>query len=353
MQAATSYKGGCCVCEHKWTRALIGTKPICGGYQTFLPLGSRGRRSRVQAGGHTYEYGAEETRPTAPHRSGTSARRHLAVVEALGEPSGGHKTTPLPSRWPGFDWGRYTPPELAHDSKIFLEMFLKCLVGKVSDAGVYSNWSKDSTHRQESQMLNVFEAIWPTNGGDLPWRLKREDRLHLDARMLSLMWPEKVEKMAYNGKSFWTKPDRIWKITRKFHLLFFILPMQLRDKVPAIRYALSIFVWGMRRLLGQVHSFCTAKKMGILPGSKTLNKKQIPRLQREVIRGLVLLSGAMPIGHLNPGGHHFCHNGQYSGTHGLLSNLWMLGFERSVCIVKLYAYLVPTRSMHLVKTLLS
>ena len=326
MQAATSYNGCCCVCEHKWTRGVLGTKPICGGYRTFLPLGSRGRRSRVQAGGHTYEFGAEEARPKAPYRSVTSARRYLAVVEALGEPSGGHKTTPLPSRWPGFDWGRYTPPELAHDSKIFVEMFLKLTVGKVADGGFYNNWSKDSAHRRESEILNVFEQI--RNGGGLPWRLTREARLRLDGRMQTLIWPEKMEKMAYNGHSFWTKPDRIWKIIRKVRLLYFILPVQLRDQVPAVRYALSIFIWGMRRLLGQVHSFLTAKKMGILPGSKTIDKTKIPRLQLEVIRGLILLSGAMPISHLHPGGHHFSHTGKYTGTHGLLTILWMMGFER-------------------------
>jgi len=331
MQATTSYNGACCVCEHKWTPGVTGTKCTFGGYRTLLPVGSLGRGSRVQAGGHTYEFAAEEVRPAAPLRSVTSARRHLSVVEALGEPCGGHKHAPLMSRYPGFDWGRMTPPELAHDSKIFLEMLLKCTVGKVTDGGYFSNWSKDPAHRRASEILKVFEPIWTTNGGGaLPWRLDREARLLLDARMLSLIWPEKMEKMAYNGHSFWTKPDRIWKIIRKYRLLYFILPTQLRDQVPALRYALSTFAWGMRRLLGQVHSFRTAKTMGILPGSKTINKLHVPRQHLEVIRGLVLLGGAFPITHLNPGAHHFGHFGQYTGSHGLLSNLWMMGFERCV-----------------------
>ena len=165
-------------------------------------------------------------------------------------------------------------------------------------------------------------------GGELPWRLSREARELLDGRMLTLIWPERMEKMAYKGHSFWTKPDRIWKIIRKVRLLYFILPTQLRDQIPAVRYALSTFVWAMRRLLGQVHSFRTARAIGILPGSRTINKSVVPRLQGEVVRGLVLLSGSLPIGHIHPGGHHFSHCGRYTLTHALLSLLWMLGFER-------------------------
>ena len=329
MQAATSFSGGCCVCEHKWAPAVTGTKCIFAGYRSLLPVGSRGRQSRVNAGGHTYEFRDQETRPPAPFRSVASVRRHLAVVEAIGDPSGGHKTSPLMGLWPGFDWYRMSPPELAHDSKIFLEMFLKCVVGKVADGGYYNNWNKDATHRREAEIMKVHSSIWTTNGGgDLPWRLSRESRELLDGRMLSLIWPEKMEKMAYKGFSFWKKPDRIWKIIRKVRLLYFILPTQLRDQIPAVRYALSTFVWAMRRLLGQVHSFRTARAIGILPGSRTIKKSVVPRLQGEVIRGLVLLSGSLPIGHIHPGGHHFSHCGRYTLTHALLSLLWMLGFER-------------------------
>ena len=278
-----------------------------------------------------YQFGEKETRPAAPLRSVTSAREHLAMVEALKEPWCGHKYAPLMSLWPEFDWYRLITPELAHDSKIFTEMFLKGVVGKVTDGGYYNNWCKDATHRREAEILRIFEPIWTSNGaGPLPWRLDREARMLLDARMLKLIWPEKMEKMAYNGHSFWTKPDRIWKIIRKVRLLYFILPTQLRDQLPAVRLGLSTFVWGMRRLLGQVHSFRRAKTIGILPGSRTVNKSRIPRRNKEVIRGLVLVTGSLPIGHIHPGGHHFSHVGDYTGTHGLLNLLWMLGFERFV-----------------------
>ena len=42
----------------------------------------------------------------------------------------GHKTTPLIVSWTGLDWNRINPTELMYDSKIFLEMFLKVVVGK-------------------------------------------------------------------------------------------------------------------------------------------------------------------------------------------------------------------------------
>ena len=95
-----------------------------------------------------------------------------------------------------------------------------------------------------------------------------------------------------------------------------------------MRHALNIFVWSMRRLLGQVHCFDEAIRLGILPGSRSVDKEKIPRVNREVILGLVLLTGSLPISHINPGGHHFVHTGGYTFTHALLSILWMMGFER-------------------------
>ena len=186
---------------------------------------------RISQGGHEYEYGAVATRSPALFRDVESARRCLAVVEALEMPCGGHKSPPLIARWPGFDWYRMSPPELMHDSKIFLEMLLKVLVGKVSGSGFYGGWSYDDKHRRESEVLGIFESIWPCNNGALPWRLTAAQRKLLDARMGKLIWPQHIEKLYYNGASFWSKPDRIWKARRKIRLLYFILSTQLRDQV--------------------------------------------------------------------------------------------------------------------------
>ena len=61
-----------------------------------------------------YEYGGVEARRKAPLRSVRYARDCLAMVEAVGQPVGGHKTAPLIARFPGFDWFKMSPNELMH-----------------------------------------------------------------------------------------------------------------------------------------------------------------------------------------------------------------------------------------------
>ena len=101
-----------------------------------------------------------------------------------------------------------------------------------------------------------------------------------------------------------------------------------------MRFALNKFVWAMRRLLGQVHCFDEAVRMNILPGSRSVDKRATPMLQRQVVLGLILLTGCYPIGHINPGAHHFSHVGLFTCTHALLDGLWMMGFERTNLFLK-------------------
>ena len=329
MQSSAGYQSACCICDHEWTAPVIGKQCCFGGYRSLLPMQSRGRQSRVRVGGETYEYARAETRPKPKRRTVKSAQECCAVVEALNLPCQGHKYAPLVANWPGFHWYRFSPPELMHDSKIFVEMLLKTLVGRIQDGGFYNGWSYDDKHRKENLILGIFQSTWPTGeNGPFPWRLTNAQRMLLDARMSTLIWPETIEKLYYNGASFWQKPNRIWKAIRKVKLLYFILPTQLRDQVPPIRKALNIFVWSMRRMLGQVHSYEEASEMKILPGSRTFDKTQIDRLQAELIMGLSLLSGCLPVCQLNPGMHHFVHFAEFTKTHGLLHLLWMMGFER-------------------------
>ncbi len=331
MQAATGYESACCICRHNWTAAVTGTQCCFAGYRSLLPMQSRGRLARVHAAGETYEYSEDETRPKPKLRTMDYVQESCAVVEALDVPCHGHKSAPLVAKWPGFNWFRYNPPELMHDSKIFVEMLLKTLVGKVANGGFYASWHYDDKHRTENQILGIFKPTWKTGENrPLPWRLTRDQRELLDARVSTLIWPQKVEKLYYNGASFWKKPNRMWKTKRKVNLLYYILPTQLRDQIPAVRKALNIFVWSMRRMLGQVHSYQEAKRMKILPGSRTFDKTQIKKLHAELIMGLSLLSGCLPVCQLNPGMHHFVHFAEFTQTHGLLHLYWMMGFERYV-----------------------
>jgi hypothetical protein len=106
------------------------------------------------------------------------------MVEAVGQPVGGHKTAPLIARFPGFDWFRMSPNELMHDSKILVEMFLKCAVGKVSGSAFYNSWCYDDKHRREAEMMGIFRQIWRGTNGPLPWRLTTQQRKLLDVRMV-------------------------------------------------------------------------------------------------------------------------------------------------------------------------
>ena len=148
--------------------------------------------------------------------------------------------------------------------------------------------------------------------------------------MLNVIWPHYSDRIAYRGDSFWTKPNRLWKTRRKILLLYYVLPTQLRDQVPKLREAIFAFVWAMRRLEGQVHSFDTATELGLLPGSSSISKRDLQQIHNDLVRSLCLFEGCIPTTHLNPALHHFVHYAQYTKSHGLLRKYWMMVFERYV-----------------------
>ena len=241
------------------------------------------------------------------------------------------------------------------DVKNLCDNVIKILVGKSSE-GFYSGWAKDVTHRAQSEKLGVFEDIWPDAGGDLPWRLTKEQQQLLDLRMQRVMWPHYIEPLEYKNASFWVKPSRMWKARRKFRLLFYVLPTMLRDQVtidfflcfatphltpphiiisphinqvPAVREAITLFAWAMRRLDGQVFCFDVAHhKLGVLPGSPVLVRAAIKFAHKDLVRSLALLEGCLPLSHLKPAMHHFVHYAEYVLTHGNLRFYWMMCFER-------------------------
>ena len=135
----------------------------------------------------------------------------------------------------------------------------------------------------------------------------------------------------------------MWKSRRKFRLLYFILPTQLRGKVQRVHHTLLTFVWAMRRLDGQVHSFEQCKSLGILPGSRSVVKDNLDAVGTDLKFGPVLFNGAMSPGHLKPGVKHFVHYGDYTMSHGLLRILWMATFERCVlCYLFFLSIHTPT-----------
>ena len=211
------------------------------------------------------------------------------------------------------------------DSKLVLEMLLKLMVGYTNE-GCYKGWGKkDQTHRANFKYYGFCRHLWADRDTPLPWRLTAEQRKLLDERMRNVVWPHYTDRLAYRGHSFWKKPNRLWKTRRKILLLYYMLPTQLRDQVPQLREAIFGFVWAMRRLEGQVHSYEDA---GILPGSKTVRRSTLQRIHSDLVRSLCLFEGCIPPKHLNPALHHFVHYAQYTESHGLLSKYWMMAFER-------------------------
>ena len=148
------------------------------------------------------------------------------------------------------------------DIKNLCDTIVRLLVGKTTN---YKSWSasKDAKHRRQSEKIGVFQSIWEINGGKLPWRLTRDERKELDQRMSRVWWPHYMERLYYRGCSFWEKPSRMWKSRRKYRLLLYILPVMLRDKVPALMTALFLILWSLRRLEGQslarnvIHAVCS------------------------------------------------------------------------------------------------
>ena len=233
-----------------------------------------------------------------------------------------------------------------------------------AEAGKYSNWGKDVAHRRHCKLLGIFRDLWPPDRpppgaaanpdppdpepepAPFPWRLSPAQIKVLSARTKNIMWPHHMERMFYRGYSMWEKPSRMWKCRRKFRLLLFVLPVQLRDQVPPLRDALTLFAWTLRRLDGQVYSYATATVMGILPGSHVLTRGQTKRLHKDLIRSLVLLEGCVPVGHLIPTWHHFVHYAEFTETHGVLRWLWMMAFERLVCLLTHCYYCLVSSYVH-------
>lgn len=321
---------GCPVCLHAFSSGdeLKQTKCVCDGYRRFLAENSRGRRRELHHRGNVYQYGTIETRPSPVYRDNELAEKACAFAARIGSSFLGHKRVPLTAAWPGFDLHRYCPGEMMHDVKVACDMFMKVLVGKGKQGTSYANWSKDNKHREQAKILDIFEGIWPENAAPLPWRLTKVEVKELDDRMKCIVWPHYMERLYYKGESCWIAPNRMWKARRKYRLLIYMLVTQLRDMVPAVHQGLLYFVWALRRLDGQVHSYEVAKNLNILPGARTVQKSLLRGAHRDIIRGLTLLEGSLPVSHLNPALHHFVHYAQYTATHGPLRKLWMMAFER-------------------------
>ena len=317
----------CPVCTHALSPPLSHGL-VADGFRSFLPMGDPGRQQSFMHEGERYEFKDVEVRPIPKNRN-TELVWSVCAIATKRRPILGHKFPPVICSWPEFDWERLmTTPELMHDTKNCTENFVRLLVGKTSGDG-YDGWgSRDGKHREQCKNLGIFREVWPENGGPLPWRLTKDQRLLMDRRMSRVLWPHYIDPLYYRGKSFWRKPGHMWKAARKFRILFSIMPTTLRDQVPKFEKALLLFAWSMKRLLGQTYSYDFAKTLRILPGSRAVSKGSIPVYGRDLRRALVLFEGCTPIDHLKPVFHRSVHYPQATEDFSLLDIIWMMGFER-------------------------
>jgi hypothetical protein len=121
--------------------------------------------------------------------------------------------------------------------------------------------------------------------------------------------------------------DRCWKCVHLAYIVLVLLPTLLRDFVPAVHRALLAFVYALRRLLGQVVSVAEANRLGVMPGSRVLDKVLLVTVRKDLVRGLVMLEGSFPCSSINPAAHHFVHYGEQTSLVGSLRALSMHCFE--------------------------
>lgn len=183
--------------------------------------------------------------------------------------------------------------------------------------------------RNDCHAYGVFPEF--ANGTDNlpPWRLSKEAVKVMDSRVCSMWWAHYTDMLCEDGHSFWTHSDKMYKSIHKFFVLMVILPTCLKGYVPKVHAAILVIVNALRRLDGQVLSVEEATKLGVELGSRVIDKDSIPTLRQELIRGLVLLEGSFPVGHLNPAMHHLVHYGFQTLRVGLLRWFAMYAFERN------------------------
>ena len=123
MTTCSSYQG-CPACTHRCTKGTLVNRGhvICDGFRRYLCPHSRARQTRLRYRGHVYQYRNEETRSPPTTRDDNFVRKAVGMAAAGGRPFVGHKSEPLPARWPGFNWWRWNVSEIMHGNIYLLNI---------------------------------------------------------------------------------------------------------------------------------------------------------------------------------------------------------------------------------------
>ena len=314
---------GCPYCDICFDPGLR-TKPTYGGFRRFLPMRDPWRRTTsFESDGLTYYFSAEELRPPPVKRTMENVTTCIALSRPR-RPFRGHKTMPLLSKWPSFSWDM-NPSDIMHDLSNVCKMVLKILVGK-GRFGMYEKWKRDEEHREFCRVMRVFPQV--VDGGDLPWRLSSEEVSAVDERVGRIWWTHYIDPLHWGGYSFFKKSDRMYKSRHKMFIFLVLLPTVLRGYTPAVHMGLVTLVDALRQLQGQVVSEKDAIELGIRPGSRFLDRRRLTSLQRQVVKGLIMLEGSIPPPHLNPLLHRLVHYVVITAAFGLMWWFAMYAFER-------------------------
>ena len=140
----------------------------------------------------------------------------------------------------------------------------------------------------------------------------------MDRRVVTMWCPHYRDKLHKDGVSFWKKPKYNWKTDHKLRVFLVFLPTILRDFVPAVHRALLRITFALRRLDGLVISIDEARRLGVLPGSHVLPKGILDSVNNDLILGIIMLEGCVPISILNTTLHHVLHFAVQTKLNGCL-----------------------------------
>ena len=177
MQAVTAFYP-CPHCLHTWQPGL--GKQIYGGYRCFMEMNSPWRKKEFVYQGQHYQFVEEETRRPPIIRTDAKVRTMVTIATLEERPFCGHKGPRFLDRWEQVDWDGSTP-DVMHDQKVALDMFVRTLVGHRFGY----QWHKDKSHRRFCKTFGIFKEF--AYGGPAPWPLTK-DQVCLLLFVLLLHW---------------------------------------------------------------------------------------------------------------------------------------------------------------------
>ncbi len=149
----------------------------------------------------------------------------------------------------------------------------------------------------------------PAKPAPLPWRLTPQALADVDRRIHNMVFPHNTDRLVKEGLcpleshtlqftlsihttglSFLLSNKPTSKTAQKLMALLVVLPTALRHYVRNLRRGLSLLTLGLRMLEGQAHSFNECIRLGVEPGSRCLDKRNLRKIRLVVMSTHTLLT---------------------------------------------------------------